>query len=248
MASRPKKAIITIRRTPGELERERQRQEVEEQMDLEMTNRGYMVFSGFDEISPEAHKRILDLQDEFEAEREATLLAIQRANEHGEMMMKFGAENPDFNWGVKQSFMTGQIQRAAARQELFEARQAEKERKQEEQVQALIKHRSIVKQRNLQTMTGSVAQRQAQIQKERELLEKKKHLEQMKKEQEAERARMLDLQEVLAQSERDAQEVAKRRRQREIRRQQQTFVVYPTGQTLNQEDQEMFDILNELQQ
>lgn len=207
-----------------------------------LESKGYMVFEGFDEpMSEDAHAAYLDELDAFEEERQQQLEALEEANRQGISLMEFHSANP--GWNEYKPWKTAGVQRAAAREEAYNQRQIEKERRQEEQMKALIKHRSVVKQMNLQQVAGT----KSQVAATRQKAEDKKFAEQ-------ERVRIADQILIDEVAERDRiqyeeyQERVRKANARKARRAKEVVLnVYPSGQALTQDDLEMVDILNELQ-
>jgi len=229
--------------TPGQIARAKARPRDPYREEYE--RRGYMVFDDVADLrTPEQKERDARIQQEIADEMEIENEAIQRANEQGEKMMSFLSENPDF-YSTKYR-NTGAVQRAAARDEIWIERKAEKERRQEEQMKALIKHRSVVKQMNLQNVAGTPTQ-----------VEETKRRTAAKIAEEKERVRLL----------KEAEELRKAELEADWQRRFHTPKPYvskkkqPSYQTVvfnaprkkgpfefeDPEDQEMFDILNELQ-
>lgn len=206
-------------------------------------SQGYMVFGAYTPHTPEESKRLQDLYAAHDAESLEQQESLDRANQNTAKWMAFHAENP--NWNEYKPWKTGQAMRAQARADAYAERTIQKELKQEEQMKALIKHRSIVKEKNLQVVSGSVSQVAATRQKAQEHIVAEK-----------ERVRLMMEEEV---------------KQRKARN--ESYVKFSPGfqgytkpqklpsnriifnaprkkrpeELLNDEDIEMFDLLNDLQ-
>lgn len=229
--------------TPGQLARAKARPKDPYREHYE--RKGYMVFDDVADLrTPEQKERDARIQQEIAEEMEVEQEAIQRANEQGEKMMAFLSENPDF-YSTKYR-NTGAVQRAAARDEIWIERKAEKERRQEEQMKALIKHRSVVKQMNLQHVSGSTEQ----------FAETKRRSE-AKIAEEKERVRLLKEAEELRKAELEADWIRRFHTPKPYvsKKKQPSYqtVVFNAPRKKgpfefdDPQDQEMFDILNELQ-
>lgn len=205
--------------------------------------KGYMVFEGFDLSESElaAHRAE---QAVFESERIQQLQSIQAANERSELLMAFHSENP--TWNEYKPWQTGQAQRAMAREEAYDRRIIEKERKQEEQTKALVKHRSVLKQLNLQPVAGTMKE-VAETRRRTEVLRAEK-VERDRLLKEAEQIK-IDMEEAEWQRRFHSKPIWQSK-QKKASYQTVTFSA-PRKRTQFEpevEDQEMFDILNELQQ
>lgn len=203
---------------------------------------GYMIFEGFDKSEAEL-EAFRQMQAEFEYERVGQLIALQAANEKGETLMAFHSANP--GWNQYKPWQTAQAQRAVARDEAYTARIIEKERKQDEQMKALIKHRSVIKQMNLQPVAGTM----------KEVAATREKTERLRAEA-LERARLVRDEEIrkvrLAEEEWQKKHFSYTPKPRKQPSYQTVAFNAPRRkrpeELLSPEDVEMYDILNELQQ